>query len=80
SMATVLHVIAPPGWTTLMPLCAFPADARRQELRSYRPAEPGISRMLVVATLPNKEVSPAAQPLIALLRNAIAAAHQAIEK
>ncbi|HTM76932.1 MAG TPA: LysR family transcriptional regulator [Devosia sp.] len=80
SMATVFQVIARPGWATLMPLCAFPTDARRQELRSYRLVEPAISRMLVVATLPNKEVSPAAQPLIALLRNAIAAAHQAIEK
>jgi DNA-binding transcriptional LysR family regulator len=79
SMATVFQVISRPGWATLMPLCAFPNDARRHDLKSYRLVEPEISRMLVVATLPNRTVSDAARPLIDLLREAVASAQKTID-
>jgi len=79
SMPTVFQIISRPGWATLMPLCAFPNDARKHDLRSYRLVDPAISRLLVVAALPNREVSAVAQPLIALLRDSIAAAHSAID-
>lgn len=78
SMATVFQIISQPGWATLMPLCAFPNDARRHDLRSYRLVEPEISRMLVVATLPNRVISDAARPLIDLLREAVAAAQKTV--
>lgn len=76
SMATVFQVVSQTGWASLMPLCAFPKDSRQHDLRYYRLVNPEISRMLVVATLPNRKISPAAQPLIDLLRDAVADAQK----
>jgi DNA-binding transcriptional LysR family regulator len=71
SLATVFQLVHNPGWATILPASAARDDGSHSELRWLRLVEPIVRRTLVVAFLPQREPSSAAQILIGHLERAL---------
>jgi DNA-binding transcriptional LysR family regulator len=71
SLVTVFGLLSNPGWATILPRSAAREDGSQGDLRWVRLVEPSVRRTLVIASLPQREPSPAAQLLIGHLENAL---------